>query len=121
MTKKDMLQPIRAQYDIARHHAWAGTVLLSVLLAIRIILEMAENRFIPEIIFISLGFIIVLYTLGALLFTFRYRNALKQKEQEKYEKALATTEKSTEKQTKQQYKIDKKKAKSQLKKEKKSS
>ncbi len=121
MTKKDMLQPIRAQYDIARHHAWAGTVLLSLLLAIRIILEMAENRFIPEIVFVSLGVIIVLYTLGALLFTFRYRNALKQKEQEKYEKTLTTTEKSTEKQTKQHYKIEKKKAKSQLKKEKKSS
>jgi hypothetical protein len=121
MTKKDTLQPIRAQYDIARHHAWAGTVLLSVLLAIRIIIEMAENRLIPDIVFISLGFIIVIYTLGALLFTFKYRNALKQKEQEKYEKTLTTTEKSTKIQAKKQYKIEKKKAKSQQKKEKKSS
>jgi len=121
MTKNDSLQPIRAQYDIARHHAWAGTVLLSVLLAIRIIIEMAETRLIPDIVFISLGFIIVIYTLGALLFTFRYRNALKQKEQEKYEKTLSTTEKSTKIQAKKQYKIEKKKAKNQLKKEKKSS
>ena len=125
MTKKDRLQPIRAQYDIARHHAWAGTVLLSVLLAIRIFLEMAENRIIPDIIFILLGILIAFYTLGALIFTYRYRKGLIQKEQEEYEKTLKETlnisGESKKKQAKQQYKIEKKKAEAQVKREKKTS
>jgi hypothetical protein len=121
MNKKDTLQPIRAQYDISRHHAWAGTVLLSVLLALRIFLEMAKNRIIPDIVFIMLGLIIAIYTLGALFFTFRYRKALLLKEQEQQkalESAQELSEKSKKKMLKQQYKIQKKKAKSKAKKEK---
>ena len=124
MTKKENIQIYRAQYDIARHHAWAGTVLLSVLLAIRIFLEMAENRIIPEIIFIILGLLVAFYTLGALFFTYRYRRALVQKELEIYQKTvdvtLALSSKSEKNQAKQQYKIIKKKVKNQVKKEKKS-
>lgn len=122
--KKDNIQIYRAQYDIARHHAWAGTVLLSVLLALRIFLEMAENRIIPEIIFIILGVLIAFYTLGALFFTYRYRRALVQKEleinQKTVDETLALSSKSEKNQAKQQYKIIKKKVKNQVKKEKKS-
>lgn len=125
MKKRNMLHPLRAQYDIARHHAWAGTVLLSVLLATRIFFEMAENNFIPDLVFILCGIIIAVYTLGALFFTYKYRNTLMQKEQESFEKAVEDavniSEKSKKKQVKQQYKIEKKKAKSQMKKENKSS
>jgi hypothetical protein len=123
MTKKDTLQPLRAQYEIARHHAWAGTVLLSVLLAIRIFFEMAENRIIPDNIFILFGLIIASYTLGALFFTYRYREALLQKEQENYQKAIDETHlisgKTENDRRKQRYKIEKKKVKTKIKKEKK--
>ena len=121
MRKKISSQSYRPQYDISRHHAWAGTVLLSVLLALRIFLEMAENKYIPDTVFIILGVIIAFYTLGALFFTFRYRRALLQQEarQEALEIKQHTFEESDKTAEKQQYKIKKKKQKAQIKKEKK--
>jgi len=124
MENKKKLREYKRKYEIYRHHAWAGTVLLSVLLAIRIFLEMAENRIIPEIIFIILGALIAFYTLGALFFTYRYRRALVQKEleinQKTVDETLASSSKTEKNQAKQQYKIIKKKVKNQVKKEKKS-
>ena len=125
MIKEDLSQENRAYYDLARHHAWAGTVLLSVLLAIRIFFEMADDNIIPDTIFIILGVIIAFYTLGALLFTFRYRRTLIQKKQEtvhvSIENAPIISTKSKKKKVKQGYKLEKEKAKNQVKKEKKQS
>jgi hypothetical protein len=121
MRKKISSQSYRPQYDISRHHAWAGTVLLSVLLALRIFLEMAENKYIPDTVFIILGIIIAFYTLGALFFTFKYRQALLQQEakQDAIETIQHPSEKSDKTAVKQHYKIEKKKQKAQIKKEKK--
>jgi hypothetical protein len=123
MTKRISSQSYRPQYDISRHHTWTGTVLLSVLLALRIFLEMAEIKYIPDTVFIILGAIIAFYTLGALFFTFRYRRALLRREQEAVQQSikatLHTSKKSEKVPAKQQYKIEKKKQKAQVKKEKK--
>lgn len=69
--KKEPSQFFRRKYDIFKHHAWAGTVLLSVLLAVRYVV----NSF-PVFIFALLCFIIVAYILIALFFTFKYRKGL---------------------------------------------
>jgi hypothetical protein len=106
------------RYAIAKHHAWAGSVLLAILSAIRIIFE-TSNQEINDVIFIILGLILILYILVALIYTYNYRSGLieqkkplsiqKQHNQEKLEKKIK----------KEQLKIEKKKAKSQEKKQKK--
>ncbi len=70
------IRSLRARYDISKHHAWAGTVLLSVILAIRIFLEMADNNYLSDTIFIALGIVLTGYILTALFFTYKYRKAL---------------------------------------------
>jgi hypothetical protein len=85
---------------------------------------MAEPKYIPDTIFIILGVIIAFYTLGALIFTFKYRRALLLREQESLQQTNNAIEdlskKSDKTPAKQQYKIEKKKQKAQVKKEKKS-
>ena len=113
--KKDM--DYKKRYAIAKHHAWAGSVLLAILSAIRIFFE-TSNQEINDIIFITFGFFLVLYILIALVLTYKYRSGLidQQKplsiqryDQEKLEKQVS----------KEQLKIKKKKAKNQVKKQKK--
>jgi len=65
----------KRKYDLARHHAWAGSVLLAVLLAIRIFFETLNNQ-INNTIFLIIGAIIVLYILIALFYTYKYRTGL---------------------------------------------
>ena len=65
------------RYALARHHAWAGSVLLAVLLAIRLFFFTQENT-INEPLFISIGVLLIIYILVALFFTYRYRLGLKQ-------------------------------------------
>ena len=65
----------KRKYDLARHHAWAGSVLLAVLLAIRIFFETLNNQ-INNTIFLIIGSIIVLYILIALFYTYKYRTGL---------------------------------------------
>jgi hypothetical protein len=85
---------------------------------------MAETKYIPDSIFIILGVIIAFYTLGALIFTFKYRRVLLLREQEALQQinnvAEHLSKKSDKTPAKQQYKIEKKKQKAQVKKEKKS-
>lgn len=65
------LSEYRRKYDISRHHAWAGTALLSVLLAFR-------HLFLPfpNYVLIPLGSMLAVYILIALLFTYKYRVGL---------------------------------------------
>ena len=104
-------------YAIAKHHAWAGSVLLAVLLAIRVFSDISENK-ISNLVFIIPGLLIVLYILIALILTYKYRKELL---------AQNTTHSSSEKRNtkeietrlKTQLKIEKKKEKAELKRNKK--
>ena len=58
-------------YDISRHHAWAGTAFLSVLLALRYIIPQF-----PLYLFIPLCALLVLYILISLFYTFKYLQGL---------------------------------------------
>ena len=103
----------KKRYDLYRHHAWAGSVLLAVLLAVRIFIESLDQQF-SDIIFIILGFIIVCYILAALLLTYRYRSGLRQ------EDTVNLSQKTGQKnqvvsRSKDQLKIEKKKAKNEYK------
>jgi hypothetical protein len=73
MAKADLSEYAR-KYEIFRHHAWAGTAFLSILLALRYFI--AE---IPRYIFIPLGTLLIVYILIAVLYTYRYRAGLSKK------------------------------------------
>ena len=70
MKQRDLAEHKR-KYDISRHHAWAGTAFLSVLLALRYIIP----RF-PHFLFIPLCTLLILYIVVSLLYTFKYRQGL---------------------------------------------
>jgi Tfp pilus assembly protein PilO len=65
----------KERYDIFRHHAWAGTALLSVLLALRYMIPQF-----PDYLFIVLCTVLIVYIVVSLLYTFRYRQGLSQGE-----------------------------------------
>ncbi|MFO8077453.1 MAG: hypothetical protein R6U21_02250 [Thermoplasmatota archaeon] len=65
----------KTKYAMAKHHAWAGSILLAILLAIRVFFETTDNQ-INDIIFLGIGILLVLYILFALFFTYRYRTGL---------------------------------------------
>ena len=70
MAKKD-LSEYKRRYDIARHHAWAGSVLLSLLLAFRYFAS-----WLPRYIVIPAGALLIIYIMIALVYTYRYRAGL---------------------------------------------
>jgi len=109
----DDLSSYKKKYGIYRHHAWAGGILLSVLFAIRYLISD-----IPDIILLPLIFILVLYILIALFFTYKYRAGLSAEEK------VVTQVPSSEKVKiqrinaeveKQRLKLEKKKAKAKAK------
>jgi len=114
MTHKN-LSEYKRKYDVARHHAWAGSVLLAVLLAIRIFLETTDID-ISDWIFFTLGFILVVYTLIAVFFTYKYRSGLSAEQKNVVEVQIKSDEIE-----KERLKVEKKKAKVEAKKAKKSS
>ena len=69
MNKKN-LSDYKRKYAMFRHHAWAGLGLLSVLLAI--------NYFFPidDIILLLFVFVLVVYILVSLMFTYKFRAGL---------------------------------------------
>ena len=69
MSRKDLLE-YKRKYQAFRHHAWAGLGFLSVALAVRLILLESSEILTPII------FILMLYILVALLFTYKYRLGL---------------------------------------------
>ena len=69
--EKESSQLFRRKYDIFKHHAWAGTVLLSILLTFRYVVKSF-----PASIFTLLFLIIAVYILIALFLTYRFRKGL---------------------------------------------
>lgn len=114
MSRKNLLE-YKKKYQAFRHHAWAGLGFLSVALAVRLILLESSEILTPII------FILMLYILIALLFTYKYRTGLSAPDETikiqpsdeiEKEKIKAETEKK-------RLKLEKKKAKAEAKKEKK--
>lgn len=122
MTQKKNLAEFKRKYDVARHHAWAGSVILAIILAIRIFLETSYIK-INDWIIVTIGGFIVVYTLVAVVLTYKYRSGLtsEQKIIEVHtssgdvEKEMIKTEVE-----KEHLKLEKKKSKVQLKSKKKS-
>lgn len=112
MKKKD-LSEYKRKYDISRHHAWAGGILLSVLLAIRLLIPL------PDEIILPLAIILIVYILIALFFTYKYSSGLSSTQQ------IAPLPESIEKEKiqadleKERLKVEKKKAKAEAKAQKK--
>jgi hypothetical protein len=96
---------------MSRHHAWAGGILLSVLLAIRILI------FDNDTIIIPIGVALIVYILVALFFTYKYSSGLATEQKTVQEVHIHSDEGEIEK---QRLKIEKKKAKAEAKKAKKS-
>jgi hypothetical protein len=123
MTKKN-LSDYKRLYNISRHHAWAGSVLLAILLATRIFLE-TSNFGIDEydLFIIGIGVILIIYTLVAIFFTYKYRSGLIAEEKQievhfsSPDLKIVNTKAEIEK---ERLKLEKKKTKSEAKKSKKS-
>ncbi len=120
MTGEELSQ-LKQQYDIARHHAWAGTALLSVLLAIRILLEISTYTGIPDLFFLTGGIILIIYILISVSFTYKYRSGLTAAQQIVHVHTDPEVEqaKIAADLEKERLKIEKKKAKAEAKKAKK--
>jgi purine-cytosine permease-like protein len=109
----------KKKYAISKHHAWAGSILLAILLAIRIFFETANIKEYNQLI-LFIGFFIIIYMIISLILTYKYRSGLSLDE-----KSINVTISSKESNNKEKYdknlaKIEKKKAKERLKKLKKS-
>jgi len=70
-----MKQKNKQKYDISRHHAWAASVLLAILIASRGFLELTDIK-INDNIFVIIGFLLIAYALIAVFFTYKYRSSL---------------------------------------------
>ena len=125
----------KRRYAMAKHHAWAGSILLAILGAIRWFTDGTE-WYQKDIIFIIAGVLIIIYILIALVFTYRFRSGLAEeiptiqqpsnqesKQSDNFKPILSPKEqeKIEKKKTKAESKRLKKLAKAQQKKEKKSS
>ena len=117
MNKKE-LSEYKRKYQIFRHHAWAGLGFLSVFLAVRIIYPGPSEILTPII------FVLIIYVVVALIFTYKYRLGLSAEEKiiqvepsvelEK-EKIQAEVEKDRLKLEKKKVKAEAKKAKKKVK------
>ena len=107
------LSEYKRKYDVARHHAWAGSVLLAVLVAIRGFLELSKIE-INDWIIIVLGLILVFYVLISVVFTYRYRAGLSS-----VQKNVVEIKVESEDLERERLKVEKKKAKTEAKKAKK--
>jgi hypothetical protein len=114
----------KKKYHAARHHAWAGSVFLAILLAIRIFFETSDTYFEHmNIIILLIGAIIVVYTLTALFYTYKYRSGLTLEEKNGQVQAVSDDvekERIHAEVEKERLKVEKKKAKAKAKREKKS-
>jgi hypothetical protein len=108
MAKADLSEYAR-KYEIFRHHAWAGTAFLSILLALRYFITE-----IPRYIFIPLGTLLITYILIAVLYTYRYRAGLS-KRQESDKPSQPTGKPGVQTVASESLKIEKKRAKSEAK------
>lgn len=120
MLKKDLVE-YKRKYDMYRHHAWAGGILLSVLMSIRVLLEILGVSNIPDFIIFPIGLILVFYVLISIFFTYKYRSGLTVQQDEKIIRVKTTSddvekEKIHAKVEKEKLKLEKKKIKAEVKK-----
>ena len=108
MAKADISEYPR-KYEIFRHHAWAGTAFLSILLALRYFITE-----IPRYIFIPLGTLLIVYILIAVLYTYRYRAGIS-KRREYHQSSQPTERPGVQTVAPEILKIEKKRAKSEAK------
>ena len=107
----------RKKYAISKHHAWAGSILLAIILAIRIFFETSKNNEYNQIILI-IGFFIIIYMIISLIFTYKYRSGLSLDDKSinlSISSNNVENSKMKEKSDKNISKIEKKKAKERLK------
>lgn len=109
----------KQKYDMARHHAWAGSVLLAILGAVRWFVTDTEYPQ-KDLLFIILGIILILYILIALVFTYRFRSGLAEAQNQVQQQIINTQSSSNNDSTtvltpKELAKIEKKKAKAESK------
>lgn len=107
------LSEYKRKYDVARHHAWAGSVLLAILVAIRGFLELSKID-IGDWIIVTLGLILVFYVLISVVFTYRYRAGLSSVQDN-----VVEVKAESDNLEKEMLKLEKKKAKTEAKKAKK--
>ena len=114
MTKKNLAE-YKRKYNAFRHHAWAGLGFLAVFSVITVLLPEHTQILTPFI------FILIIYIIIALLFTYRYRAGLTAKEETVQAPLSVEIEKEriNAEVEKERLKLEKKKAKSEAKKEKK--
>ena len=111
----------KAKYAMAKHHAWAGSVLLAVLVATRGFLELSSIR-VNDTIFVVIGIILILYTLFSVFLTYRYRSGLTLEQKKIVEVHHHNSKDDLEKKKidakleKERLKLEKKKAKAEAKK-----
>jgi hypothetical protein len=108
MVQRDLADYAR-KYEIFRHHAWAGTALLSILLALRYFVAA-----IPRYIFIPPGTLLIVYILIAVLYTYGYRAGLS-KRQEFDQPSQPTGKPGAQTVAPESLKIEKKRVKSEAK------
>lgn len=115
MIKKD-LSTYKRKYQAFRHHAWAGLGFLSVLLAVRIIFPQPSQILTPVI------FVLIIYVMVALLFTYKYRAGISVAEEVVHIQPSSKVEKEIIRADveKERLKLEKKKAKAEAKAKKKS-
>ena len=112
----------KKKYAISKHHAWAGSILLAILLAIRIFFETMDIKEYDEL-FVIIGLFIIIYVLISLIFAYKYRLGLYS--DEKSINFMISSNNSDNNKIKEKYdknfaKIQKKKSKERLKELKKS-
>ena len=115
MNGKD-LSEYKRKYLAFRHHAWAGLGFLSVAFALRLLFpDLFEHILTPVI------FVLIIYVVIALLFTYRYRSGVSTGEKvlQVQPSAELEKEKIRAKVEKERLKVEKKKAKTEAKKAKK--
>jgi len=98
----------KKNYSLYRHHAWAGGLMLAVVIAVKSVLQASF----PDIIFLPMLALLILYILIALFFTYKYRTDLLSKDTS----VSPTIDVDLEK---EKLKIEKKKTKAQVKAQKK--
>jgi len=121
---KEKLSEYRKKYDLYRHHAWAGSIFLSVILALRIFLEIMGVKEVPDYIFLPVGLIVMCYMFVSVLLTYKYREGLDAEEAKQVIEIKTSSdevekEKIKAKLEKKRLKLEKKKAKTEMKKAKK--
>ena len=103
----------KTSYVISKHHAWAVSVLLGILLALHVFFEMA-NIDVNNLIFIIIGFVIVFYILISLILTYKHRTGLIELK-EKLDKDANNKSNFEKSLSKDQLKLEKKKVKENVK------